>query len=59
MDVSDFCSIENLIWLEQKPLSEIVFEPAILHESIIEEELIEFCLKLIGREDQNNSIFGK
>ena len=45
VDVSDFCSIENLIWIEQKPLSEMESEPKILLEGIIEEDLFEICCK--------------
>ena len=59
VDVSDFSTIENLIWLEQKPLIEMGFEPKILHECIIEEELFEFCSKFIGSANPINTIFGK
>ena len=59
VDVSDFCTIENLIWLDQKPLSQMESEPKILLESIIEEDLFEMTCKFIGRENPFTSIFGK
>ena len=59
LDVSDFCIIENLIWLDHKPQSEIEIEPKILFENNIEEDLFEICCKFIGKESPSDSFFGR
>ena len=59
VDVSDFCTIENFIWLDQKPQSEMGVEPKILFEHIIEEDLFEICCKCIGKKNPDENFFGK
>ena len=58
-DVSEFCTIENLIWVEKKPTIEMELGQIILFEHIIEEELFEICCNFIGNKTPVDCFFGK